>query len=116
MLPGMRNRVVREITLNGFPCTSFKLETWIRLQNDTRNIADQKTPDSKIFDPPILRRIYFPFDFGLSLTKNSINLVSQHSSMDVGKRVIAQNNRNAILIKIRIICNRQMANNFLSID
>ena len=39
------------------------------------------------------------FEKPLFLVKNSINTVSQQSSIDVGMRAIAQNDHNAILLK-----------------
>ena len=47
------------------------------------------------FDPKFSKNLYFwPF-----LVKNSINLVSLQSSIGVGMRAIAQNDRNTILLK-----------------
>ena len=49
----------------------------------------------KFFRPKIFEKpLFWPF-----LTKNSRNLVSLQSSIDVGKRAIAQNDRNTILMK-----------------
>ena len=98
-IPGAADRIWGRFGENGYRNASLVVETWLIMQNDANNIADQRTLVSKFFDPPVPEKNIFHLRFWAIFDKKSTNLVSLQSSMNVGKRAISQYDRNAILMQ-----------------